>query len=211
VRRVPDGYPHGPAAAVAATAALDSLGHPRRIALVEGVSDQIAVDTLARRLYPDDAQDLAVLPVGGAHGLRGMLGSVMQRRPGVPLSGLYDIAEEPVVRRALEESALLRPGDRVENAAFFACRKDLEDELLRACGHALAEECLARGGDLAAFRKLQSQPEWRDRPFDDQLRRWITSGARRKLRYARIFVDAIPLERMPRPLVAVIAQAAGQA
>jgi hypothetical protein len=211
VRRVPEGYPHGPAAAVAGSAARESLRDPKGIALVEGVSDQIAVDTLAHRLRPDAEPQISVLPVGGAQGLRRTLRVVIARHPGVPLAGLYDIAEAPVVRSALEDAGLLPPGHEIEEAGFFACVHDLEDELLRACGPALAEQCLSANGDLTAFRKLQSQPEWRGRPLHDQLRRWIASGARRKLRYARILVAAIPSERMPQPLVAVLERAAPQA
>ncbi|GAA1995107.1 TOPRIM nucleotidyl transferase/hydrolase domain-containing protein [Microbacterium pumilum] len=205
-RTVPEGYPHGPVAALAATAALDALTDPRAIVLVEGVSDQIAVDTLAQRLGAGD-RGIAVVPVGGAQGLRRMLRTIRVDHPAVPLSGLYDIAEARVIRRALEEVGLLTPTDEIEVAGFFACVSDLEDELLRACGPELIEACLADNGDIIAFRKLQKQPEWRDRPIDAQLRRWMTSGARRKLRYARIFVDTIPLERMPQPLMAVLRRA----
>ncbi|GAA1968328.1 TOPRIM nucleotidyl transferase/hydrolase domain-containing protein [Microbacterium deminutum] len=206
MRRVPDGYPHGPAAALAAGAALEALealDEPRAIILVEGVSDQIAVDALARRLGID-VERTATLPVGGAQGLRRMLHTIVARFPDARLGGLYDIAEADVVRRALEDSGLLQHGGRPQDAGFFACAADLEDELLRACGPALVEECLAVNADLTAFRRLQQQQEWRGRPFDEQARRWIASGARRKLRYARILVDAAPLERMPHPLVAAL-------
>ena len=201
---VPAGYPHGPAAAVAAAAAALSLDDPARIVLVEGVSDQIAVDTLAQRLGAVAFSGLAVVPVGGAQGLGRMLRTIRSRHPGVPLTGLYDVGEAHVVRHALEDAGMLASSGSIEDAGFFACRADLEDELIRACGPAVVEKCLARNGDLAAFRKLQNQPQWRDRPVDSQLRRWIASGARRKLRYARILVDAVPLERMPPPLRAAL-------
>lgn len=207
--RVPEGYPHGPAAAVAAASALDGLIDPAGIVLVEGVSDQIAVETLAARLGDGDS-GVAVVPVGGAQGLRRMLRTVLARFPEARLAGLYDIAEARVIRTALEGVGLLTPASDAMDAGFFACTADLEDELIRACGPVLIEECLARNGDLTAFRRLQGQPQWRDEPVDAQLHRWIASGASRKLRYARILVEAAPLERMPRPLLAALRRAQGQ-
>ena len=50
-------------------------------------------------------------------------------------------------------------------------------------------------------------PEWRDRATEDQLRRFMGSGARRKIRYARLLVDALDLERVPRPLDGALSHA----
>jgi len=48
----------------------DDLLTARAVVLVEGVSDQIAVETLAGRRGRDlAAEGIAVLPVGGAHGV----------------------------------------------------------------------------------------------------------------------------------------------
>ena len=203
-RRMPEGYPHGPAAALASVDALASLDDPRAIVLVEGVSDRIAVDTAARRL---GREPVAVVPVGGAQGLRRMLRAIRSQHPGAALAGLYDIGEESVVRSALAEAGLVEPDGAARTAAFFACRTDLEDELIRACGTELVVACVERSGDARAFARMRQQPEWRGRPTHEQLHRWISSGASRKLRYARILVDAVPLERMPSPLVDVLTAA----
>jgi hypothetical protein len=194
---------------VAAASALDALIDPAGIVLVEGVSDQIAVETLAARLGDGDSA-VAAVPVGGAQGLRRMLRTVVARFPEARLAGLYDIGEERVIRTALEDVGLLSPAGDPMDAGFFACIADLEEELIRACGTALVEECLARNGDLTAFRRLQGQPQWRDRPVDAQLHRWIASGASRKLRYARILIEAAPLERMAHPPLAALQRARGQ-
>lgn len=53
-------------------------------------------------------------------------------------------------------------------------------------------------GDLASLRALQGQPAWRQQSFDAQMHRFLGAGARRKLRYARLLVDALDLDRMPR-------------
>ena len=208
-RRAPEDCPHGPAAAVASHAAFDLLDDPRVVVLVEGVSDQIAVETLARRQGVDLAsQHAVVVPTGGVHGLAASIRTARSRHPVVSFCGLYDIAEEAVVRRALIAEALGTPADPPERAGFFACSADLEDELIRACGAERVEACLQRHHDLHAFRRLQGQHAWRTRPVEAQLRRWIASGARRKLRYAQILVEAAPLDRMPRPLVALMARVA---
>ena len=88
----------------------------------------------------------------------------------------------------------------MERLGFYVCVADLEDELIRALGTAAVEELLRANDDLHRFRTLQQMPEWRDREADEQLRRFLGSGGRRKIRYARILVDALEVEDMPRPL-----------
>ncbi len=60
-------------------------------------------------------------------------------------------------------------------------------------------------GDLGSFRSLQRQPQWRGQLAWAQLRRFLGSGARRKLRYARLLAGAVDLDRLPHPLGAVLA------
>ena len=88
---------------------------------------------------------------------------------------------------------------------FHVCVQDLEEELIRAAGAALAEELLGAQGDLGSFRTMQRQPAWRGKPREAQLRRFLGAGSYRKLRYARLLVNAIDLNRMPKPLDAVLA------
>jgi hypothetical protein len=65
------GYVSGPAASTEATAvALARAEAARDVVLVERISDQIAVETLAGRRDRDlAAEGIAVLPAGGAHGV----------------------------------------------------------------------------------------------------------------------------------------------
>jgi len=51
------------------------------------------------------------------------------------------------------------------------------------------------------------QAAWRDAGFVDQFRRFLAAGARRKLRYAGLFVRALDSDRQPRPLRAVLSRA----
>ena len=99
------------------------------------------------------------------------------------------------------------PGTRadLERLGFAVCVADLEDELIRAAGPALAAEVLAAHGDLGAFRTIQRQPAWRGRDEAAQLRRFLGAGSQRKLRYARLLTEAIDSDRIPLPLEAALA------
>jgi hypothetical protein len=203
------GYVTGPAAATEATAmALPQAAAARAVVLVEGVSDQIAVETLARRHGRDlAAEGIAVLPAGGAGGIARYLRLFGPEGTGARLAGLCDAGEEHIVRRGLAAAGLGSPGSRadLERLGFFVCVQDLEDELIRAAGPALAAAVLAAHGDLAAFRTIQRQPAWRGRDESAQLRRFLGAGSKRKLRYARLLTEAIDPDRIPRPLAAVLA------
>jgi hypothetical protein len=206
--RLLDGYVHGPAAATEATArALAKLAAAAAVVLVEGISDQIAVETLAARAGRNlGAERLVVLPMGGVHAITRYLTQLGPAGAGLMLAGLCDIGEENVVRRGLASAGIGSPGTRadMERLGFYVCVKDLEDELIRAIGVAQVEALIDSQGDLGSFRTLQRQPEWRAQPAAAQLRRFLGSGSRRKLRYARLFAGALDLDRLPRPLEAVL-------
>ena len=93
----------------------------------------------------------------------------------------------------------------MEALGFYVCVADLEDELIRALGAAAVERLLDAQGDLRSFRTLQKQPAWQGRTTEDQLRRFMGSGGRRKIRYARLLVEALDLTQVPRPLAGVLA------
>jgi hypothetical protein len=167
------------------------------VVLVEGLSDRIAIETLADRRGRDlAAEGVSVVAMGGAQAIRGFL----ERFRGVPLTGLCDVGEEPEFRRAFERAGL--------PPSFYVCEPDLEAELIRALGAERVLEVVETHGDLPPFRTLQKQVEWRGRPVEDQLRRFMGSGGRRKTRYARYLVEALDLERVPPALDGVLTQAA---
>jgi len=85
------------------------------------------------------------------------------------------------------------------------CVADLEDELIRSLGAASVEQVVDSQGDLGPFRTLQREPAWRGRTDEEQLRRFMGSGGSRKIRYARLLVDALDLSRVPRPLDLLLA------
>ena len=159
------------------------------VVLVEGITDRIALEAVARRVALDLAADgIGIVPIGGAQAVARFAAGYS----GVRLAGLCDAGEERYFRRAL--------GD-----AVFVCTADLEDELVRALGAERVEAVLAAQGDLETFRNFQNQPHWRGRPVDAQLRRWLQASDDRGKRYPPLFVEALEPEEIPRPLADVLA------
>lgn len=152
---------------------------PRRLILVEGTSDRVALETLAARL---DLERPDVVVLGGAHAIASY---VPLAPPHARLVGLCDRNEEPLFRRVLEHVEV--------------CDPDLEGELIRALGperaHALVDP---------SFGILQRQIEYRDQPLEVQLRRYLSGRSGNKIRYARIFVEALDLRAVPGPLKRVL-------
>ena len=195
------------AALVAAGHALAGGDAPRAVVLVEGLSDKCAVEALAERRGRDlRAEQIAVVPIGGAQAI-GQFLDLFGPGQDVRLAGICDAGEEGDFRLGLERAGL---GERLtrtamERLGFFVCTVDLEDELIRALGAEAVERVVEAQGDLGSFRTLQKQPEWRDRSAEEQLRRFMGSGSGRKIRYARLLVDALDLSRVPRPLDGALA------
>jgi hypothetical protein len=93
----------------------------------------------------------------------------------------------------------------MERLGFYVCVADLEDELIRALGADAVQQVVETQGDIGRFRTLQKQAPWRGRPKAEQLRRFMGSGGRRKIRYAQFLVEALELDQVPRPLDRVLA------
>ena len=180
----------------------------RSVILVEGVSDKLALETLAVRRGRDlEADGISIVSLGGAQAIGRFLESLGPDLADVRVAGLCDAGEEREFRRALERAGLGSELTRsaMERLGFFVCVADLEDELIRALGPDAVEDVVATQGELGSFRTLQKQAVWRGRPHSEQLRRFMGSGGRRKIRYARLLVDALDLARVPRPLDGVLA------
>ena len=178
------------------------------IVLVEGISDQRALEALAERRGRNlDAERVAIVPIGGAQSIGRFLTRFGPQGLDVKLAGLCDAGEEGDFQRGLERAGLGTDLTRaeMEGLGFYVCVADLEDELIRALGADAVEQVVDAQGDLGSFRTLQKQPEWRGRSTEEQLRRFMGSGGRRKIRYARLLVEALDLSRMPRPLDLVLA------
>jgi len=183
----------------------------RAVVLVEGISDRVAVETLAARRGRDlEAEGAAVVALDGAGNIRSALDHFGPKGLGLRLAGLYDAGEENWFRRGLEHAGL-RPGPgrpELERLGFFVCVQDLEDELIRALGVGTVEDVVAAQGELRSFRTLQKQPAQRNWTLEAQLRRFLGTHSGRKARYAEALVQALDLERVPRPLDLVLERVA---
>lgn len=182
--------------------------HTRTVVLVEGVSDQAAVEALAARDGRDlESEHIAVVPMGGAQAIGRFLDHFGPHGLDLRVAGLCDAGEERDFRRALERagfgSNLMRSD--LEELGFYVCQADLEDELIRALGAAAVEGVVATRGDLRSFRTLQKQPAQHGRTVEQQLRRFMGSGGRRKIHYASLLVNALARSSMPRPLDRLLA------
>jgi len=178
------------------------------VVLVEGMSDQFALEALAaRRGRRLEADGISIVPMGGATNIGRYLELFGPRGLGVRLAGLCDAGEEGHFQRSLERAGFGSNLSRVDMEAlgFYVCVTDLEDELIRSLGAAAMEQIIETAGELASFRILQRQPAQRGRPIEDQLRRFLGTRAGRKRHYARLLVDALDLTRVPRPLDRVLA------
>ncbi|MGI8415275.1 MAG: TOPRIM nucleotidyl transferase/hydrolase domain-containing protein [Nakamurella sp.] len=197
----------------------------RTVVLVEGVSDQLAVEALALRHGRDLAADgVAVLAMGGATNIGHYLRTYGPHGANVALAGLCDEAEAGIIQRALQRTGVARTNMAPTGAAataglndhrirevmasqgFFVCVADLEDELIRAHGVASVLEILDAHGDLGSFRTFQQQPAQQGKADMARLRRFLGAGSGRKIQYGALLVDALDLDRMPAPLAGLLSR-----
>lgn len=178
----------------------------RAAVLVEGLSDQAAVEALARRLDRDlEAEGVAVVPMGGAQAIGRFLDQFGPGGLDLRLAGLCDAGEEgdwaSAMQRAGLGSRLTR--DDMETLGFYVCVMDLEDELVRAVGIDAVEAIIDAQGERGRFQTFQKQLEKRGLSLEEQLHGFMWN---RKIRYAPLLVDALDLNSVPRPLELVLAR-----
>ncbi len=173
----------------------------RVVALVEGTSDQVAVESLAARLGRHlPSEGISVVAMGGATNIGRFLERFGPSGLDVRLAGLYDAGEERAIRRALESNGLGADPGRIgmESRGFYACDPDLEGELIRALGVEAVEQVIDAHGELRSFRTLQAQPAQREWSVEAQLRRFMGTRSGRKAAYARLLIEALDLAMVPR-------------
>jgi hypothetical protein len=148
--------------------------------------------------------------MGGASNIRRFLERFGPHGANVRLAGLCDAAEVDDFRRELERAGLSSdPGrmsqEQMQAVGFFVCVADLEDQLIRALGVDAVERVIDAQGEMGAFRTLQKQAAQQDRNHAAQLRRFMSTRGGRKIRYARLLVDALDPAVVPRPLDRLLA------
>jgi hypothetical protein len=198
----------GNAALAAAVArARDAATGRCAVILVEGLSDQAAVGTLAARRGRDlDTEGVFVVPMGGATNIGHFLDLFGPRGLGVTLAGLCDEGEEGDVLRGLARAGL-HPGPAradAERLGFYVCVADLEDEMIRALGTSRVEDLIEAEGESGPFRTFTRQPAHRGEGRDQQLRRFMGTRSGRKIRYGHVLAAALDLTLIPGPLAGLL-------
>ncbi len=194
------------------------------VVLVEGMSDQAAVETLAaRRGRHLREEGVFIVPMGGATNIGHFLGLFGPPGFGVRLAGLCDEGEERDFRRSLEQAGLTAGLDRagldragldragldragLARLGFFVCVADLEDELIRSLGVGRVEQLIEAQGELGPFRTFTRQPAQRNRTREQQLRRFMGTRSGRKIHYGHVLAAALDLSRLPSPLAGVLSR-----
>jgi OLD-like protein len=207
---------------------LATVAGSRAAILVEGMSDQAALEALAeRRGLALDAQGISIVQMGGATNIDRFLSLLGPRGLDVRLAGLCDAAEEGYFRRALQRAgfgsgpSLADPSRAdpsradpsradpsradMEALGFYVCAADLEDELIRALGAASVEEIIRAQGEIRSWRTFQKQPAQQGQSRQMQLHRFMGTRSGRKSQYARLLAFALDPARVPRPLDRVLA------
>jgi hypothetical protein len=135
---------------------------PRAVVLVEGLSDLLALEVLARRRGRDLAgEGVRIVAMGGATNIGHYLDRYGPRGHGLKVAGLYDSAEERFFRQGLTQAGLGPPpsaaGPGLTECGFFVCTADLEDELIRAIGAEQVERLVEAAGELASRQPANSR------------------------------------------------------
>jgi hypothetical protein len=153
--------------------------------------------------------DLRIVAMGGVTNIRRHLARHAAEEQ-VEVLGLCDAPEERHFLRALQEAGhQVTTREEMARLGFFVCVQDLEDELLRAVGPGAGEAALDEIGHLGRFRTFQRQPEWRDRDWHEQLRRFAGSGAGRKVLLAEQLARRLTPSTTPAPLSRLLDRVAG--
>lgn len=181
----------------------------RAVVLVEGISDQVALQTLAARRHRDlTAEGIDIVAMAGITNTRAFASRYGPKGLDVPLAGLYDAADEAKLRHGLAAAGLaaaLEPGGPAR-LGFYGCSADLEDELVRALGVEGVEAVIEAAGETRSLQLLAAMPAQRGWTREAVLRRFIGVRSGRKARYAALLVEALEPGRVPEPLAAVLAR-----
>jgi hypothetical protein len=164
------------------------------VVLVEGMSDQAAVQTLAERAGRDlHAEGVFVVPMGGATNIGRFADLFGPAGYGARLAGLCDQRAEHDFRRGLDGAG-----------PYFVCVADLEDELIRALGTGRVEELIRAEGESGPFQAFTRQPAHRGERRDQQLHRFMGTRSGRKVRYGHLLAAALDPALVPAPLAGLL-------
>ena len=174
----------------------------RKVILVEGLSDRLALLTLARRRGRNlDSEQTSVVALHGAGTIGSFLKLLGPNGLKLKLSGLCDVNEEGDWIKKLEQngfgSSLTRT--TLVSLGFFVSVRDLEDELVRAVGNVKVETVIDAQGEAATLKTFAAQPDKKGKPVNEVLRLFLQSRDR-KVRYAPLLVEALDMGKVPQVL-----------
>jgi len=175
----------------------------KRVLIVEGESDQVAVRALAGRLERDlDAEGISVVSLEGAGSFATFFALLGPAGLDIPICGLCDADHESSWRGVLASvDSAISDTAAMEAQGFFVCRSDLEDELVSSLGSTGVESALRAAGDGPAFDRFAEQPS-QEGSHEDKLRRYVD---RNKVRSAAALVDALAIPAsVPQPLLGLL-------
>jgi len=171
----------------------------RKVVLVEGYSDRVALLHLATRLKRDlDAEGITIIAMDGGSGLGTYLRLFGSTGLKLHVTGMCDEDKEAQWLSELQKAGFsITDRASMQAAGFVVCVKDLEQEFVKALGLAGAQSVIANEGKAGAFAAFQKQPAHGVVPLDEQLRRYFQKD---KIRWAVPLMEAINLKAIPRPL-----------
>ncbi|KGN36956.1 hypothetical protein [Knoellia subterranea] len=166
--------------------------------LLEGASDVAAVQVL-RAARGVDAEDepCLLIDMGGATNVRRHVERAAAADPLPRVIGMCDEREAPFFTRAL---------DVIPTFTFTVCRRDLEDEFMRALGLDGTLAVLESVDLLTTFEAFTRQQAWQGRPLLDQLRRFVGTTSGRKELLAVALAGALDEATTPAPLSDLLAE-----
>ncbi|WP_300678745.1 hypothetical protein [Nocardioides sp.] len=167
--------------------------------LVESAADQAALVAFAPRYGVDfETENITVTVLNGA----GNFGRGIEEATaaGHRVGGLYSEAEERFVAGALNR----QEGEDLTRQGFFACRRDLLDELIGAIGVSELTPVLESYVDLSGFRSFQAQAAHSEAEPREQLRRFFAASSERKAKYAARMAADVDLGSVPEPLSGLV-------
>ena len=122
------------------------------------------------------------------------------------LAGLCDADKEADWGRILKLAGVCTAETRaaLEQARFYVCNCDLEDELIRAFGVPQLLQLIEEVGDRPAFDLFCGQPLHKPKSTEEKLRAFLATKGK-KVRYAPLIVESIDVTKLPAPLEGVLA------
>jgi len=171
------------------------------VVLLEGASDVAAVRAAAATAEVDLA-GVRLVDMGGITNVRAHLTALTAAPGEAPtVLGMCDVGEARFVIAALQAGgSWIRDESDLPSLGFFACHRDLEEELIRALGIPRTLALLQRLGLRDKLEALRQQPAWRDRPLTDQLHRFAGIASGRKVMLRGALTAALAAAELPEPL-----------